>query len=119
MSPTVVLPLVIGVIVATGVYLMTARHLSRVVIGVVLLGNGVNLLLLSAAGPAGSPPLVGTGEGPMSDPLPQAFVLTAIVITLAITTFLLSVVYRRSRSTGDDLIEDDDDDRRVRGDADL
>lgn len=119
MSPTVVLPLVIGVVVTTGVYLMTARHLSRVVIGVVLLGNGVNLLLLSTAGPAGRAPLVGGGFGAMSDPLPQAMVLTAIVITLAISTFLLAVVYRRSRISGDDVIEDDDDDRRVRGDADL
>ncbi len=119
MTPTVVLPLVIGVVVATGVYLMTTRHLSRVVLGVVLLGNGVNLLLLSAAGPAGRPPIVEGGEGAMSDPLPQAMVLTAIVITLAISTFLLAVVYRRSRLSGDDVIEDDDEDRRVRGNADL
>lgn len=119
MSPTVVLPLVVGVVVASGVYLMTARHLSRVVLGVVLLGNGINLLLLSAAGPAGRPPIEGSGPGASSDPLPQAMVLTAIVITLAITTFLLAVVYRRSRTSGDDMIEDDDDDRRVRGDADL
>ncbi len=119
MTPTVVLPLVIGVVVAAGVYLMTSRHLSRVVVGVVLVGNGVNLLILSAAGPAGRAPIEGSGAGEMSDPLPQAMVLTAIVITLAITTFLLAVVYRRSRLSGDDVIEDDDDDLRVRGDAGL
>lgn len=120
MSSTVVLPVVIGLLVAIGLYLMTSRHLSRVIVGVIVTGNGINLLVLSAAGEVGSPPLTdgGLGEG-FSDPLPQAMVLTAIVITFAITAFLLAVVYRHARLTGDDVIEDDDDDRRVRGDDDL
>ena len=116
MTPTVVLPVVVGALVAAGVWLMTTRHLTRVVLGVVLLGNGVNLLLLSAGGPAGRAPIAGSGQGPVSDPLPQAMVLTAIVITLGITAFLLALSHRTATLTGDDEVGDDDEDRRVRGD---
>lgn len=119
MTPTVVLPVVVGVLVAVGVYLMTTRHLTRVVLGVLLLGNGINLLLLSAGGPTGRAPVEGSGSGPITDPLPQALVLTAIVITLAITTFLLALTYRTADLTGDDAVGDDDEDRRTRGDDDL
>lgn len=115
MSPTVVLPVVVGVLVAAGVWLMTTRNLTRVVLGVVLLGNGVNLLILSAGGPSGRAP-IGPGRGPVSDPLPQAMVLTAIVITLGITAFVLALSYRTATLTGDDEVGDDDEDRRVRGD---
>lgn len=116
MTPTVVLPVVVGVLVAAGVWLMTTRNLTRVVLGVVLLGNGVNLLILSAGGPTGRAPIREAGTGPISDPLPQAMVLTAIVITLGITAFVLALSYRTAVLTGDDEVGDDDEDRRVRGD---
>ncbi len=93
--------------------LLLERSLIRVLLGVVLLGNGVNLLILSVGGPvarrwSGSP-----APGAMSDPLPQAMVLTAIVITFGFTAFLLAISYRSWYLTGDDEVPDDLEDRQI------
>lgn len=108
----VVLALTIGVLYACGAYLMMQRSLSRIVIGLALLGHGANLLLLAAGGRAGAPPLVGA-EGPVADPLPQALALTAIVITFAVSAFLLALAYRSWIVRRDDEVEDDLEDRRI------
>jgi multicomponent Na+:H+ antiporter subunit C len=113
MSPNLVLVVTIGVLFAAGVYLLLERSLSRVLIGVILIGNGANLLFLVAGGAAGRPPIVGSGEGPMSDPLPQAMVLTAIVITLGMTAFLLALAYRSWQLHQHDEVQDDVEDRRI------
>ncbi|WP_050761937.1 Na(+)/H(+) antiporter subunit C [Beutenbergia cavernae] len=114
MSPNLVLVVVIGVLFGTGVYLLLERSLTRVLIGVALIGNGANLLLLVAGGAAGGPPLLGSGpEDEMSDPLPQAMVLTAIVITLGFTAFLLAMAYRSWQLHGHDEVQDDLEDRRI------
>lgn len=113
-SPSVVLVVLVGVLFATGVYLLLERSLTRVLIGVTLLGNGANLLLLVAGGAAGGPPIIDTGpEDQMADPLPQAFVLTAIVITLGLSAFLLAMAYRAWQLTGHDEVQDDLEDRRI------
>jgi multicomponent Na+:H+ antiporter subunit C len=112
MSPNLVLVVTIGVLFAAGVYLLLERSLSRVLIGVILIGNGANLLFLVAGGAAGRPPIVGSGE-PMSDPLPQAMVLTAIVITLGMTAFLLALAYRSWQLHRHDEVQDDVEDRRI------
>ncbi|MER5886256.1 Na(+)/H(+) antiporter subunit C [Streptomyces sp. NPDC001941] len=98
-----------------GGILIIARSLTRVLMGVIVCGNGVNLLVLAASGPAADPPLlypevVRTG---ISDPLPQAIVLTAVVITLATTAFVLAMAYRSTQLTGSDFVPDDLADRRV------
>ena len=114
MTPTVVLPLVIGGLYAAGVYLLLDRSLTRVLLGVLLLGNATNVLLLSTSGPAGKPALVGSADaGEMSDPLPQALILTAIVITFGITAFLLAVIHRSWRLVRQEVVEADEEDRRV------
>jgi len=113
MSPNLVLVVTIGVLFAAGVYLLLERSLSRVLIGVILIGNGANLLFLVAGGAAGRPPIVGEDEGPMSDPLPQAMVLTAIVITLGMTAFLLALAYRSWQLHRHDEVQDDVEDRRI------
>ena len=59
MTPTVVLPVIIGGLYAAGVYLLLDRSLTRVLIGFLLLGNATNLLLLCSAGPGGLPPILG------------------------------------------------------------
>lgn len=84
----------VGVLVAGGVYLILQRTLMQVVIGFVLLGHAVNVLVLSAGGmDRRGLPLIGQGDpGQAADPLPQAFVLTAIVITFGITVYLLALV---------------------------
>nr|WP_236714658.1 Na(+)/H(+) antiporter subunit C [Nonomuraea pusilla] len=104
-----------GLLIATGVTLLLERSLVRVLAGVIVLGNGVNLLIVTAGGPAGGPPLLGSvPRAAMADPLPQAMVLTAIVITLGVTAFLLAMVHRSWQLTGTDEVQDDTEDRNVR-----
>lgn len=121
-SPSLALVVVIVVLVTAGVYLLLERSLSRVLIGLILLSNGVNLLLLVAGGAAGGSPIIGqTPVEEMSDPLPQAMVLTAIVITLGMTAFLLAMAYRSWQLNRHDEVQDDLEDRRIarRAAADL
>ncbi|HLS03764.1 MAG TPA: Na(+)/H(+) antiporter subunit C [Actinomycetales bacterium] len=114
MSGNVTLAVLIGFLFATGVYLVLERSLTRVLLGTVLMGNGANLLILMAGGAAGGPPLVGvTAEEDMSDPLPQAMILTAIVITLGMTAFLLAMAFRSWQLERHDEVQDDVEDRRV------
>ena len=112
--PNLVLVLLVVVLVTVGVYLMLERSLSRVLLGIITLGNGINLLFLVAGGAAGGAPITGqTPERLMSDPLPQAMVLTAIVITLGITGFLLAMAYRSWQMNRHDEVQDDLEDRQV------
>ncbi|MFD3355045.1 sodium:proton antiporter [Streptomyces fradiae] len=85
--------LAVGVLTAGGVFLVLRPGLVRITFGFVLLGHAVNVLLLTAGGTARrGAPLIGHGAVPlMADPLPQAFVLTAIVITFGITVYLLGL----------------------------
>jgi len=118
-SINLALIVVIGVLVACGVTLVLERSLTRILVGFVLIGNGINLLFLVSSGPAGRAPIVGLGEGPMSDPLPQAMALTAIVITLGVTAFGLALAYRAWQLTGHDDVQDDLEDDLIRRRADL
>ncbi|MCL1871634.1 MAG: Na(+)/H(+) antiporter subunit C [Promicromonosporaceae bacterium] len=113
--PSAVLVLAVGVLFATGVYLLLERSLTRVLLGFVLVGNGANLALLIAGGRAGAAPIVGNADPaiPLSDPLAQAMVLTSIVITLALTAFVLAMAYRSHQLNGHDEVQDDDEDRRI------
>lgn len=106
------LAILAGVLTAVGVAQLLQRTLTRIVIGVALIGQAANLVLLVAGGEPGAPPLVGA-EGPISDPLPQALALTAIVITFAMLGFLLALAWRAAKLTGEDRVEDDIEDRRV------
>ncbi len=107
--------LIAGVLIACGVYLILERTLTRIVLGLVLLGNGINLLFLMAIGVPGKPPFQGTGDASeMSDPLPMAMVLTAIVISLALTSFGVALAYRAWQLFGHDEVPDDVEDMRVR-----
>ncbi|MER5257078.1 MULTISPECIES: Na(+)/H(+) antiporter subunit C [unclassified Streptomyces] len=103
------------VLTAVGGVLIHTRSLTRVLIGVIVCGNGVNLFVLATTGRAGVPPLLypGVASARVTDPLPQAIVLTAVVITLATTAFVLAMVYRSSQLTGSDFVPDDVEDRRV------
>jgi len=101
-----------GVLFAVGSYLLMERSLTRIVLGVGVLGNGVNLLIVAAGGPPGSAPIVGRLDA-QADPLPQALVLTAIVIGFALMAFLLALAWRGWTITDDDEVEDDIEDRLV------
>lgn len=87
------LAIMIGVLTGGGVYLMMQRGMVRVVFGLGLFSHAVNLMLLTAGVSAWRrEPLADVNSVEVSaDPLPQAFVLTAIVITLAVTVFMLSL----------------------------
>jgi multicomponent Na+:H+ antiporter subunit C len=101
--------IVVGVLFGTSVYLLLSRNLQRVAIGFIILSNAVNLLVLAAAGiPAGAvPPLVGDPVQPnLADPLPQAFILTAIVIGLGAAAFLLAMAARTYDERGSDVLDD-------------
>ena len=114
MSSNLTLLLVAGVLISAGVYLMMERSLTRILVGVLLAGNGVNLLFLVASGEPGGAPFIGTDRGrDISDPLPQAMVLTAIVITLGLTAFLLTMAYRSFQLNGHDEVADDVEDRQI------
>ncbi|WP_070020144.1 Na(+)/H(+) antiporter subunit C, partial [Streptomyces nanshensis] len=104
-----------GTMIAAGTVLLLSRPLTRIVLGTVVLGNGVNLLLLATSGAASRAPLLYKVFGPqrISDPLPQAFILTAIVITLALTAFLSAMAYRAWQLSGTDDVQDDVEDLRV------
>ncbi len=121
MSANLVLAITAGVLVAAGVYLMLERSLTRILLGVLVTSNGVNLLFLVAAGEAGSDPIIGLSTKEMSDPLPQAMVLTAIVITMAVAGFVLALAYRSFQLHGHDEVADDVEDARIRelADADV
>lgn len=114
MSPNLVLIAAVGVLFATGVTLLLERNLTRVILGVTLLGNAVNLLILLGGGYGGPPIVDVTPEPEMSDPLAQAMILTAIVITLGMMAFLLAMAYRSWLLTGHDDVQDDVEDRRIR-----
>lgn len=98
-----------GVLYSTGIYLMLRRRLAQLIIGLGLLSNGTNILILSAAGVMrGTPPLITptrTHAGEFADPVPQALILTAIVIGFGVLAFALVLAHRVHRSTGSDDID--------------
>lgn len=111
---TVLVAAVVAVLFAGGTWLLLQRRLSRIIVGVGLMGHGANLLLLTSGGGPGTPPLVGNGDADrFADPLPQALVLTAIVITFGVSMFLLALGYRSWQVTHDDEVDDDVEDRRI------
>jgi multisubunit Na+/H+ antiporter MnhC subunit len=102
----VLISLVIAVLVGTGVWLLLSRRLLRLVLGLGLITHAVNLFLfvcgrLSMGGPAFAPGGVQPPAG-HADPLPQALILTAIVIGFGATAFLLALAARAQRVLGDD-----------------
>lgn len=114
MTMPLVLVAVMVVLYACGVYLMLDRTLTRLLLGFLLVGNATNLLIFLMSGSFGNAPIAGeSAPEDMSDPLPQAFILTAIVITFGVSAFLLALIYRswRLAQTQDDTMRD--------GDADL
>jgi multicomponent Na+:H+ antiporter subunit C len=98
------LTLAIGVLFATGTYLVLRRSLLKVVIGFSLISHGTNLLLLTTGKlKRGQVPILLQGfQGPYVDPLPQALILTAIVISFAVTAFMLALVYKTYQVLGTD-----------------
>jgi multicomponent Na+:H+ antiporter subunit C len=114
---TYIVPLVlIGGLTSAGVYLLLERNLTRMLLGLLLIGNAVNLLILTVGGPTGNPPVRGrtsAGDTTTADPLAQGMVLTSIVITMGIAAFVLALTYRSYRLTTQEEVPDDAEDTRV------
>ncbi len=101
------LALLIGLLFGTGLYCLLRRSLVKLVFGLILLSQGANLLVFTAGGLlAGKPPLIGKDASvptePIADPLPQAMVLTAIVIGFGLVAFFVALVYRAHEEVGAD-----------------
>ncbi len=110
---TTLLAVTIGVLFGTGAFLVLRRNALKVIIGLSLISHGANLLLVTSGGFAGNrPPIIGPGGGVYVDPLPEALVLTAIVISFGVTAFMLVLLYRLYQRTG---TVDMDQIRRLRG----
>ncbi|AIY04934.1 putative monovalent cation/H+ antiporter subunit C [Planococcus sp. PAMC 21323] len=101
----IIMSVAIGFLFMAAVYLMLSKSLIRIIIGTGLLSHGAHLLLLTMGGLSGnSPPVVspGVSVGDYADPLPQALILTAIVISFAVTSFFLVLAYRSYQELGTD-----------------
>lgn len=108
--------IVAGALAACGVYLLLERSITKMLLGLLLFGNGVNILLLTVGGPPGNPPIVGRNTSiheTMADPLAQAMILTAIVITMGIAAFVLALAYRSYTLNTRDDVENDPEDTKV------
>src|SRR5574338_1140117 len=106
-----VLALVAGVLYAAGIYLMLRRRLAQLIIGLGLLSNGTNLLIFTAGGlTRGHPPVVPADATqlapPYADPVPQALVLTAIVIGFGLLAFSLVLAHRVHATVGTDDVDE-------------
>lgn len=106
-----------GVLFTGGVYLLLERSLTRIMVGVILVNNAVILLIVLSAGGVGLAPLrvAGTDPAAYADPLPQALVLTAIVIGFAVTAFLAAMIYRAWLLLRQDELLEDPEDVKVAG----
>ena len=111
------LPLImIGGLTSAGVYLLLERNLTRMLLGLLLIGNAVNLLILTVGGDAGNPPIRGRtsdGQSTTADPLAQGMILTAIVISMGIAAFVLALAYRSYQLTTAEDVETDPETARV------
>ena len=111
------LPFIIGGLFAVGVYLLLQRSLGRVVIGLAVMSNAVNLIIFTAGGISrGRAPVIPEGETallpPFADPVTQALILTAIVIGFGTLAYALVLAFRAYRAMGvddtDELKENDE-----------
>ncbi|HHP7236216.1 MAG TPA: Na+/H+ antiporter subunit C [Desulfobacterales bacterium] len=104
-------PIVVGFLFGTSIFLLLCRTPVKLIIGLVLLSNAINLLIFVAAGlTRGYPPLIAEGQSvltaPYADPLPQALILTAIVISFGVLAFALVLFSRTFRSLDSDHLDE-------------
>jgi multicomponent Na+:H+ antiporter subunit C len=103
----IILAFVIGGLFAAGIYLLLRRSLLKLLVGLSLMSHGTNLLIFTVARlTRGSAPVIDMNESvlkpPYADPMPQALILTAIVISFGVTAFALALAFRAYRSVGTD-----------------
>jgi len=113
------LAITIGILYASGIYMILRRSLVKLILGLILLGNGANILIfLLGRITKGRPPIIDEGSKIFTeiyaDPVPQALILTAIVISFGLQAFAIVLVRRVYRVVGtDDLDEINNSDHEV------
>ena len=105
------LAITIGLLYASGIYLMMSRSFAKLIFGIIMIGNGANLLIfLLGRIVKGSPPIIRADDSiiraAFADPVPQALVLTAIVIGFGMQSFAIVLVKRMYRDFETDDIDD-------------
>lgn len=102
----ILLAILVGVLYTAGVYLLLRRSILKFIIGIIFLSNATNLLVFLSAGVVNGSPAFLTDESKdiatYADPLPQALVLTAVVIGLGVVVYVLALKYRFFNETGSD-----------------
>jgi multicomponent Na+:H+ antiporter subunit C len=106
-----VLAILVGALYTAGFYMMLRRSIVKIILGLALLGNAANLLIFTAGGLTRfRPPLIAEAAlrpvGPYADPLPQALILTAIVIGFGVLAFAMVLAYRAYQTVGTDELVD-------------
>lgn len=105
------LAIIVGMLFSVGVYMILRRNLIKLIIGLVFISHAANLMIFTAAGiQRGNPPLIDEGQklplAPFADPLPQALILTAIVISFGVTAFTVVLFQRVYQSLGTDDVDE-------------
>ena len=101
------LSVLVGLFFVAAIYLMLSKRIIRMLLGIALFGNAVNLLIFTAGRVASTvaptiPEALAVAPGPTANPLPQALILTAIVISFSFFAFLLVLAYRAYQDLGTD-----------------
>lgn len=95
-----------------GTFMLMSKSLSRILFGILIFSNGLNIFLITVSGPAGVPPIKGLVTNitkDVADPLAQAMVLTGIVIPMGLIAFCLALLYRYVRITKSEKISDEEE----------
>ncbi|WP_026584029.1 Na(+)/H(+) antiporter subunit C [Bacillus sp. J33] len=99
----ILMAFVIGILFMSATYLMLSKSLLRIIVGTGLLSHGAHMLILTMGGlKRGAAPLLGEHASSYTDPIPQALILTAIVISFGVTAFFLVLAYRAYQELGTD-----------------
>ncbi|MBR9999600.1 MAG: Na+/H+ antiporter subunit C [Cyclobacteriaceae bacterium] len=103
----IILAITIGMLYSAGIYLLLRRSVTKLILGIILLSNATNLLVFISGGlTTGNPPFIPVNEelppSGIADPLPQALVLTALVIGLGIIAYTMVLKYKYHDETGNE-----------------
>ncbi|WP_048602630.1 Na(+)/H(+) antiporter subunit C [Rubeoparvulum massiliense] len=94
---------VVGVLLTVATYLVMSRNLFRIILGTVIYSHGVHLLIMTMSKlKRGAPPVITDGVTAYTDPIPQALILTSIVIGFGVTSYLLVLAYSMHKKLGTD-----------------
>ncbi|WP_047981427.1 Na(+)/H(+) antiporter subunit C [Ornithinibacillus contaminans] len=103
----IIILILAGILFATAIYNLLQKQLLRIIIGTVLLSHGAHLVILTMGKlKRGNPPILDDAVTTYTDPLPQALILTSIVISFGITSLLLVLSYRTAKENNTDNMEE-------------